>query len=278
MPITFNTLLQGHGIDLGDVRLLRHQDQRALPGRDPFSLWRNDPENYITYQSVQEFNNQKRFGDARYWATFVVPPSGETLFAGLFSVTLQGELRAPLMSPTSGKVDLPGTCNKYDLEPVGSLDEYVGRLVIDWGPANRAWIQRADNQDKPVLELRRKFEDPEFPGFEDLQFLLSDLDNLPESWKAVLSNVGGVYLLICPETGGQYVGVAHGAGGFLQRWTEYAQNGHGGNQGLIENPSKNYVVSVLETVSSTSAASKDVTIGSRWKRKLMTREFGLNRN
>ena len=42
MPIMFNSLLENAGIELNNVRLLRHKDQRAEKGRTPYELWRDD--------------------------------------------------------------------------------------------------------------------------------------------------------------------------------------------------------------------------------------------
>ena len=45
--LTFNDLLRKAGIDPGEVRLLRHQDASADPGRSPFALWRTDPAAFV---------------------------------------------------------------------------------------------------------------------------------------------------------------------------------------------------------------------------------------
>ena len=38
---------------------------------------------------------------------------------------------------------------------MSELDEYCGRLVVDWGGGERAWVQYAERRDKPTIELRR---------------------------------------------------------------------------------------------------------------------------
>ena len=51
--------------------------------------------------------------------------------------------------------------------------------------------------------------------------------------------------------------------------------GHGGNLELKSRGRKPYRVTVLEVVNSDEGIEK---VESAWKRKLMSREFGLNRN
>jgi hypothetical protein len=113
------------------------------------------------------------------------------------------------------------------------LAAYRGRLVIDWGDGARVWVQRADNQPKPILEIRRAVREPEFPGFARFHRDLDQFEQVPPSWRAVLSNARGIYLLVHRESGQQYVGSAYGVDGFFGRWTSYA-DGHGGNIGLKE--------------------------------------------
>src|SRR5262245_2258206 len=97
---------------------------------------------------------------------------------------------------------------------------FIGRLLIDWGPGDRAWVQRADQQNKGVTELRTEFKEPEFPGFLNFIEPLSRLDRLPKSWATVLKSSRGIYLLTCPTTKEQYVGSATGEGGFWTRWQD----------------------------------------------------------
>jgi hypothetical protein len=154
----------------------------------------------------------------------------------------------------------------------------VGRLVIDWGLGDRAWIQRADLQDKRIIELYREFKEPDFPGFLEFMAPLSRLDRLPPSWKAVLQSSKGIYLLTCPKTREQYVGSATGAEGFWGRWQEYVQTGHGGDVALKSRAPSDYQASILEVAGTASSPDDILKMEGRWKLKLQSREMGLNRN
>src|SRR5690606_17690306 len=111
------------------------------------------------------------------------------------------------------------------------LDTYRGRLVIDWGTGQRAWVQRAHRQDKPIQEIRRQISEPQFPGFLAFGCPLSEVEALPSTWVATLKSTGGIYLLVHRERGDIYVGSASGAAGFYGRWVSY-RDGHGGNIGM----------------------------------------------
>lgn len=149
---------------------------------------------------------------------------------------------------------------------------------MDWGAGYRAWVQRPDRRDKPVIEIRRTASEPPFPGFTSFSWPIRALSSVPPSWRCALSAVGGVYLLVCRSTGKQYVGSASGAGGFWTRWENYFRTGHGGNEGMKLAPSTDYQVSILEFASSSLDREAIIRMEERWKDKLLSRSFGLNEN
>lgn len=277
MRFSFNHLLSAVGIDPADVRLLRHKDQRALKGRSPYEMWRDDRDQFELYQSTQSLRNRS-YLTGKYWAAFIGTPADETLFIGLYRTENLGLSQEDFIEPHTLKLSPAGSCDKYRLELVEAFREYDGRLFIDWGPGLRSWIQRADKQDKPILELSRVFREPDFPGY--LQFLrpLSTLDRMPISWITALKVCRGIYLLTCPRTKEQYVGSATGEAGFWGRWQQYLTTGHGGNVELkIRDPS-DYQVSILEMAGSSATTDEILQMESLWKQKLQSREMGLNRN
>jgi hypothetical protein len=277
MPLTFNLLLRQADIEVPDVRLLRHQDGRSIRGHSPYELWRDDRPAFDLYQACQNPNNRSALSYP-YWASFIVSAENDTLFAGLYQAGNAGPLKQDVVMPTTGETQAAGSCDFYELKPLKALADCIGRLVIDWGPGTRTWIQRADNQDKPILELRRSFHEPPFPGFLEFMTALSSVMKLPRSWVAALSAGRGVYLLTCPKTKEQYVGSATGTGGFLQRWEEYAATGHGGNVALKSREPSDYQISILEVAGSSATDTDILAMESRWKRKLQSREMGLNHN
>lgn len=278
MSLTFNTILAESNIDPCDVRLIRHKDKGADPGRSPYELWRDELTSFQEYQSRQSIENRSKF-NADYWAVFVVDSFEDTIFAGLYSATYKGLLAKDVSKVERvSEIDKAGSCDTYKLNLDKQLKSLIGRLVIDWGPAKIAWVQYADRQNKRVLELRGVEHEPPFPGLLNFIEPLSRISKLPKSWIEVLRSARGVYILSCPRTKEQYVGSADGEAGFMGRWMQYLQTGHGGNVALKSREPSDYQVAILE-VAGTSATHADIlAMEGRWQRKLQSREMGLNRN
>lgn len=272
--LTFNDLLTLGGVDVAQVRLVRHQDNRLRPGR-LYEAWRNNRDVFEDYQSVQRRN---RFLIGDLLASFVVTEARKTVFIGLYRVagvdTLPaGSIDVLVRHDTSGHF-------KYDLQLIGELADYRDRVVIEWGGAARSWVQRAANQAKPVIEIAEQYE-PKFPGFREFVRPIDDVPTLPNGWQQVLRSVKGVYLLVDVESGQQYVGSAKGTDSLLGRWMSYTDGSDGGDIGLkaaARKGRRNYQVSVLEVVDENTPDDTIERIESFWKNKLLSRQFGLNRN
>jgi hypothetical protein len=276
MPIMLNTILADAGLNLADVRLLRHKDLRAKKGHSPYELWRDDRQQFDLYQSTQDIGNRSKL-QSRYWATFIGTPSDDTLFSGLYNVKNRRLLEEDTPRSYDEGVDKAGTCDLYDLNLDKVLEDLIGRLLVEWGPGLRSWIQRPDRQNKKIAELRTEFKEPDFPGYFNFVEPLSRLDKLPKDWITLLRNSKGIYLLTCPRTKEQYVGSATGENGFWQRWQEYAQNGNGGNVALKSREPSDYQVCILEVAGTAMTRDDILGLEGRWKKKLQSREMGLNR-
>ena len=275
--LNFNHLLNEVGLSLNDVKLLRHQDTRYSGSASPYVMWRDDRDRFEAYQQTQSFGNRSTL-DVTYWAAFVGMPNKGTIFAGLYRVLDRFPLSNDRRHPADGSVELAGSCDFYTLEHCEQMLPMEGRLLIEWGVGYRSWIQRADRQAKPIIELRQEFKEPEFPGFSQFIVKLSDIETMPAGWSAVLGSTRGIYLLTCPRTKEQYVGSASGVGGFIGRWRDYATTGHGGNVALRSRDASDYQISILETVGSNATETNILALESLWKQKLQSREMGLNRN
>ena len=174
-------------------------------------------------------------------------------------------------------LDKAGSCNIYDLAPEPRLTDLIGKMIIEWGAGTRAWIQRADKQNKQIVELRKQFKEDDFPGFLKFVKSLSELEKFPVGWINTLKSSKGIYLLTCPKTKEQYVGSATGDAGFWGRWQDYL-NGNGGNVGLKSREPSDYQVSILE-VAGTASTNDDILKAEQlWKSKLQSQAMGLNRN
>jgi len=271
--IGFNTLLRDEGIEPSQVKLVRHQDTRSSGRPTPYQLWLAADKRLELYQAIQR---RPVFQGAAFLASFVATPLDETLFVGLYTITGVETAPTGLIDPISG-ADVGGY-HLYQVAEACALTIYRGRLTIAWGQGYRSWVQLAHKNDKPIVELRRAVGEPPFPGFLDFRARLSELYAVPISWRTVLSSVAGVYLLTHPDSGQHYVGSAQGADGLWGRWEEYVASGHGGNRRMQDIRAADYHVSVLEVAASSADVDTIMQMETRWKLKLLTREFGLNAN
>lgn len=276
MPIRFNALLRDRDINPADVRLLRHQDTRGAKGASIYQLWREDRPRFEAYQAWQP-SSQKGRPKAKYWAVFLKDYANATLFVGLYEVRAIDSAPSMTINPLSGQ-PVPEEGDVFVLEQSDLLAEFAGRLCVDWGPATRARAQRADRQDKLVIELRKNIEEPPFPGHLMFVSNLSSIETLPRAWRVALSQARGAYLLTCPRTKEQYIGSASGEDGFIGRWFEYLRTGHGGNKALKSREPSDYQVSILELAGSSASVGDILDMERRWKAKLQSVEMGLNRN
>jgi len=275
--LTFNQLLHRGGLNPEDVRLVRHRS----PNREKHRLVAKaaviGDAQFQGYQEIQETAQViDAFRAAKHLAGFVVEPgTKQTLFVGIWDRL--GERAAPEADPFGSRVASISVAFETKLRP--EFDAYRGRLVIDWGDGTRAWVQRADKQDKPIVELRRVREEPKFPGFTLFRQSLDEIEAVPVSWAEVLKNARGIYLLVHRDSGDQYVGSAYGEGGFFARWRSYA-DGHGGNVAMKElgAPAEAYDATILEVVGTDATADDVFACETLWKVKLGTRTKGLNRN
>lgn len=271
-----NQLLRVGGLDPSRVRLVRHKPDRQHH-RAIFDAALNGEARFREYQERQGATQVvAQFRAAKHLAGFVVEPTTkQTVFMGVWHQL--GERRATIDPFT----DEPPTRTTvaFKTRLVRKLDVYRGRLIVGWGEGERAWVQRADLRDKPIVEIRKERVDPPFPGFAVLRHPLDEVETVPHAWVDVLRNARGVYLLVHRETGQQYVGSACGHDGFFGRWRSYA-DGHGGNVGLkqLSAAADAFDVAILEVAGSEATAEEIFARESLWKEKLGTRVKGLNRN
>ncbi|WP_236704403.1 hypothetical protein ACNFJ7_17605 (plasmid) [Sphingomonas sp. HT-1] len=113
MGLTFNSLLDDYGIDPRDVRLLRHQTIKYA-GRTPYTLWRDDHDGFLLYQSIQSVQNGPKL-TGRYWASFVVTPAASTLFVGLYEIEKIGPCDPTIIDPLRGVPVTQGGARELDL-------------------------------------------------------------------------------------------------------------------------------------------------------------------
>lgn len=278
--ITLYKIFEMYGISQATVKLVRHGN-KEIQIHDEF---RENIERLETYQS---FQNPNKFGKSKAIAVFAPYYKTTGIFLGLWDI--QGctansdftEATLNLLKKHKLPEDWFNHAVRYDLKRNHVLDELSERLVIEWGPATVAWVQA---KDKEVVEIKGKKTIGVFESFSlvDLNYQeLKKIIQFPDTnltWVKALSSVNGVYLIRDTLSGKLYVGSAYGDGGIYGRWSAYARNGHGGNKELIDLDPSTFRFSILEIVPATTTADGVIEYENRWKEKLGTRQFGLNRN
>ena len=281
MLFALNSVLEGFGLNLNKTRLVRHDSSYIShwnKGESIFnheaSLQRINPDPYAGAESVVQFVPGPRLPNGDQSALLV---TGHRVVR---SYDFDGTARAFRMFCQEAK-GVPWIGGRvFDLETLPQVLELSKRLLIRWGSpsSTRSWSQWAARMPKEIVEFRRTADEAIFPGFARFASSIEDLQFLPRSWQGALSSVQGIYLLVCPQTGEQYVGSAYGQGGFWARWSAYADNGHGGNILLRRRMRSNYSVTILEVASPDMSPSEIIDREAAWKRKLGSRAHGLNAN
>jgi hypothetical protein len=177
----------------------------------------------------------------------------------------------------------------YELERQTDLEALEHRVIIEWGRGALAWHQHTTNktvsQVLPKGHLLRVFTD--YLDFTlthwELRYLF-DHQEANREWRARLSAVGGVYLILATTTGRQYVGSAAGTEGLWGRWAAYAADGHGGNLKLADLVATDraypdsFTYSLLQILSKTAALTETLEWERLYKQKLGSMAMGLNAN
>jgi hypothetical protein len=272
-------------IGLDDVLVIRHSFSAHPEGlHGPEDLTEARVLEYTRWQSRSTRSFPAH--PPRYWVVLIA----------------DGKQRSRLFAAyeNHGEVESERTdsARSFDLRPSAFLAPLANRLVVEWSSPRR-WHRRAINAaGLPVVEIADRDKAP-FPGFDPVLLTHHESKEMVEShrytdWRAALSQVQGIYLITDSSTGKHYVGKADGSERILGRWRGYAKDGHGGNVVLQElarassrvagapspasDHSRHFVYSILRVFGPSTSSSEVDGAETHYKRALMTREFGLNRN
>ncbi|MDI6005187.1 GIY-YIG nuclease family protein [Cobetia marina] len=182
---------------------------------------------------------------------------------------------------------------RYQYRRVNEFSELEGRLILSYKKPRNNYLKLSTCL--TGMTISSILEEPmtvgKFPGYKEVdishQELKTIVTNAIESWQTALSSIAGVYL-ISDHTEGEeqlYVGSATGVEGIWGRWVTYAKKGHGGNikiRDLHRNRgddfSQNFRFSILEISDKQTGTEEMKAKENHWKRRLLTRDRGLNGN
>lgn len=182
----------------------------------------------------------------------------------------------------------------YKGEDIEEYSQYFGRVIIKYHKTvqTQGMYYNTIKDELEVLEiLPNMFDGDEFPGYDKVRLSYIQLESIIErkkkSWIAALENQKAVYLITDKSNGKLYVGSATSDNGMLlARWSNYVDNGHGGNVELkklvneqgFDYIKKNFQYSILENYNARIDDKVVLERESWWKETLQSRAFGYNEN
>ncbi|MFS3130848.1 GIY-YIG nuclease family protein [Nocardioides sp. Bht2] len=272
--LTFGHLLAAAGIDPRDVVVIRHTYTADGLQNDADLT----EENLLAYTRAQGVGPNHKLGKIPrpLWLCFMA--DGKRRSRYLVAYENHGELVAERTE------DL----RYFDLRPSAALSALADRLVVEWSRDAVNWAKTGESASIfPVVEIA----DPEvvpFPGFDNVLLSYGELqavvaDSRYAAWRTALGSVQGIYLIADRLDGKLYVGKADGAERLLGRWSQYAKDAHGGNVALKElaldaDHRRHLQFSILRVFGPSVPSTELDAAEAAYKRALLTRQFGLNRN
>jgi hypothetical protein len=288
--LDFNTLLTLVDIDPADTLIVRHVPvEKSLKRLLPWLVVER-PDLWLAYQRIQWESLEKAMTRGRTIASFIGQNSGTATFAGMYRIgtwevldlagyrAFPGNSELMALGMSGRSPDMP-ECLAFDLHSLDHYSDWIGHLTIRWPKPYQQWWRWAVRGTFPVLTIDAESRFVRtMPDWQDIVLTWHELQGLPGSWKASLSQWRGVYLIYDVDRRAGYVGSAYGAENIHGRWRDYARSGHGGNRELRNSRPEDLRFSILQRTSPDLEPEAIVALEASWKERLHTRESGLNRN
>lgn len=182
----------------------------------------------------------------------------------------------------------------FEGEEIERFQPLFGRVIVQYhktSPSQGRWFTSL--QDELVVNqiLPDCFDGDDFPGYDKVRLSFRQLEAIitrgKKDWVAALGNQKAVYLITDKHNGKLYVGSAtSNTGMLLQRWSNYVNNGHGGNKELValveregfDYVRENFQYSILENYNAKVDDHIILERESWWKETLQSRVWGYNSN
>lgn len=286
----FNDLLEKAGIESSTCLVLRHRPKESVFRRQLPWLVAERPDVFNSYQQIQSPKCEEQMRRASHVASFIGHEAGKAVFVGLYRMqgirelnhkqylsipAVQEERRIQnATSPPSKSV-----ITWFELEMTDFHSDWKGKLIVRWPTPEIAWSRWAAPNSFVIEAIHGESLFAEvIPDWRELELTWDDLQTIPSAWREALRQWRGIYFIFDTLMGKGYVGSAYGADNLLGRWTNYAKTGHGGNRRLKECDPKNLRFTILERMSPDTVDEEVISRETSWKKRLHTRDYGLNGN
>lgn len=273
--LTLKSLLDLTDVSPDDVIFIRHTfGSHEFPS----------PE-YVTEETLLQYTRSQSVASSKF-------PQNPPRYWFVFLAETGGQCRLYTVYENYGEVLSERTEEHryFELQPSDIFTNLRGRLLIEWTKDFVNWSKLGKHAGKlNVVEIAPRGV-KEFPGYDNLLLSHSELQKVVSEnpiyvkWRAALGTVQGIYLITDTLNGQHYVGKADGGERILGRWRAYAGNGHGGNVAMRElkltDPTyaRRYQFSLLRVFGPQTPQAEVDQAESHYKKALLSRKFGLNRN
>lgn len=287
-------LLRKKDIDPTHVLALRHRPWETELNKRFRWLAVARPDLFNTFQQSHSAKVEKTMTKAKYIASFIGYEPGKAMFVGLYSNKGWKPISRKQFWKISGNRELkkygmtgftekePRTsCLWFDLALTNFYADWKGKLIVRWPPPDRSWHRWAHKpkNEMPVLAvLDESALEDEVPEWNDIDLTWGELGILPPRLKNRLVEMRGIYYIFDTSDAKGYVGSAYGKYNLLGRWKKYKDSGNGGNRQLLKRNHQNFRFSILQPLSLDTQKTEVEKIEANWKKRLHTREYGLNDN
>ena len=245
---------------------------------NPMDLYKNNPE--IVNTQWLFWNTKQRYFDVGQIAICLLKLSND-----LWLLTTIKLVTKDL--GVSGGISFEG-------EEIERFQPLFGRVIVQYHKTSQSqgrWFTSL--QDELVVNqiLPDCFDGDDFPGYDKVRLSFRQLEAIITRGKkdcvAALGNQKAVYLITDKNNGKLYVGSAtSNTGMLLQRWSNYVNNGHGGNKELValveregfDYVRENFQYSILENYNAKVDDHNILERESWWKETLQSRVWGYNSN
>lgn len=284
----FNQLLEIAGIDPAGTLVMRHRPKEKELRPIIARIAQEQPHLFNAFQAIQGEQVSKSVRKAHYIAPFFAMGGDSAVFVGLYEMKGYATRTRKQLSASpdvQALIELGmwepqrSVTHWHDLALTDHLAPFRFSLTIRWPGATVGWVRWANRNVFEILPLPVA-EDirTDMPDWDKLDLSWGELKNLPPSWRARLAEWRGIYFIFDTATKQAYVGAAYGKDNLLGRWLNYAKRGHGGNKLLRGREPNNFRFSILQRVSPDMEPGEVQDLEASWKRRLHTREYGLNEN
>ena len=288
MDLTLADFLKKNGIEPNTTLVLRHGPKERRLMEVFTMLITSQHDVFNTYQSVQTVAVERQMAAAKHVAAFFVQPKEHAMFIGLYeqrggATITKAEFEAmptyqTLVKSGMGEAteDRP-TMLHFNLQVMPDFASYQGRMVVKWPKPPVQWSRWA-NREFPIIAIHEEnLLQKRMGAWDEISLTCAQINMCPPSWIKTLSGYKGIYFIFDRALHKGYVGAAYGPENIWQRWSRHAAVGGDARELKRSNPD-DFVFSILQLVGQSTRKEEVEKLEASWKRRLHTREFGLNAN